>query len=194
MKIRATFIAAAILCLFAMPALPEPGGESVADIFRHVDGYDFRKTRWGMTPAEVIKSEDLIIRKNFTVNIDGTPYENGNIEYVANTNAYSISITYNFEKNILVMVNVRLNKDLAPKKEHMENLVNIRRAIIGAYGQPRGEYTNGSDTDGFLMSSQWQTDRAYIFLTLYESGRNEYLFSVDYTENSYFDRQSAGAP
>lgn len=38
-------------------ALSEPGGESVADIFRHKDGYDFRKTRWGMTPEEVRASE-----------------------------------------------------------------------------------------------------------------------------------------
>lgn len=177
-----------------MPAQPETDGESVAEFFRHYDDYDFRKTSWGMTPDEVVKSEGTDFRYNLTLDPDGSPSENGFIEYAADVNGYRIITTYNFSANKLVMANVRLENDQASKKEQMENLLGIRKEIVAACGPPSLDSTSGAPGDGALMSSQWRTVKVYIFLTLFETSDNKYAFTVLYAEKNNFDRQSAGAP
>jgi len=192
-RAAAFFIAAAIFCLLAAPATLATGGGSVAGFFKHYGGYDFRKIRWGMSPDEVVKSEGSDFRYNLTLNPDGSPSENGFIEYAADVNGYRIFATYNFHANKLVMVNIRLENDQASKKEQMENLMAIRREIAAAYGPPSLDSTSGTPGDGALMSSQWRTPKVYIFLTLFETN-GEYSFTVLYAEKNNFDRQNAGAP
>lgn len=152
-RAAAFFIAAAIFRLLAAPATLATTGGSVAEFFKHYDGYDFRKTSWGMTPDEVVKSEGADFRYNLTLNPDGSPSENGFIEYAADVNGYRIITTYNFHANKLAMANVRLENDRASKKEHMENLLGIRKEIAAAYGPPSLDSTSGTG-DGALMSSQ----------------------------------------
>lgn len=193
MKGRTTFIAIAFLCLSAAHAPSVIAGKSVADIFRHEGGYDFRKTRWGMTPDEVVKSEGADFRHNFTTGPDGSPNENGFIEYAADINGCGVTTSYNFHTNKLVMVTVRLEDENASKKGQMENLLAIRREIVAGNGQPSLDSTSGA-AGGALMSSQWRTDRSYIFLTLLETNDNKYAFTVLYAEKNNFDRQSADAP
>ena len=181
MKTRATFIAAAIFCLFALPASSATADVSVADIFRHVDGYDFRKTRWGMSPEEVIKSEDFTIMTNFTVNHDGTPNENGSIIYVANIDDYGINITYSFKMNKLVLVLVKLDKEPSSQKEHVKNFDNIQETITNTYKQPEGEIAI-DDKDRFMMFSHWKTNRTDIGLSFSDAGDKEFLFTVSYSD------------
>ena len=192
-RAAAFFIAAAIFCLLAAPAPSATTGESVAEFFRHENGYDFRKTRWGMTPDEVVKSEGADFRYNLGRAPDGSPSENGFIEYADDVNGYRIITTYNFHANKLVMANVRLENDRASKKEHMENLLGIRKEIAAACGPPSLDSTSGTG-GGALMSSQWRTVKIYIFLTLLETSDGEYSFTVLYAEKNNFDRQNAGGP
>jgi len=189
----AAFIAAAIFCILAAPATLAATGGSVAEFFKHYSGYDFRKIHWGMTPDEVVKSEGSDFRYNLTLDPDGSPSENGFIEYAAAVNGYRIFATYNFRANKLVMVTIRLENERASKKEQMENLMTVRREIIAAYGPPSLDSTSGTPGAGALMSSQWRTPKVYIFLTLLETN-GEYSFTVLYAEKNNFDRQNAGAP
>ena len=192
-RAAAFFMAAVLLYLLAAPATPATGGGSVAGFFKHYDVYDFRKTRWGMTPDEVVKSEGSDFRYDLTLNPDGSPNENGFIEYASDVNSYHIITTYNFHANKLVMVSIRLENNQASKKEQMENLMAVRREIIAAYGPPSLDSTTGAPGDGALMSSQWRTPKVYIFLTLFETN-GEYSFTVLYAEKNNFDRQNFGAP
>lgn len=192
-RAAAFFIAAAIFCLLAAPATLATTGGSVPEFFKHYDGYDFRKTRWGMTPDEVVKSEGADFRYNITFNPDGSPNENGFIESAANINGYDVTTTYNFHTNKLVMVNVRLENQRASKKVHMDNLLGIRKEIAAACGPPSLDSTTDAMGNGALMSSQWRTTKVYIFLTLLET-KDKYAFTVLYTEKNNFDRQNAAAP
>ncbi|MCL4245929.1 MAG: hypothetical protein KJ002_12510, partial [Candidatus Dadabacteria bacterium] len=104
-----------------------------------------------------------------------------------------VTTSYNCHTNKLVMVTVRLEDENASKKGQMENLLAIRREIVAGNGQPSLDSTSGA-AGGALMSSQWRTDRSYIFLTLLETNDNKYAFTVLYAEKNNFDRQSADAP
>lgn len=173
----------------AETAQPEAAGESVAEFFRHYDGYDFRKTRWGMTPNEVMKSEDSTIMTNFTINHDGTPNEDGSITYVTNIDSYGVKISYSFKMNKLAVVYVDLNKDSSSREEHAENYNDIRETIIKTYGQPIGEEITPDDKSRFKMFSYWKTNRTVIDLSLSDVGDKEFLFIVTYGDREYLDRK-----
>ncbi|MAT38868.1 MAG: hypothetical protein CL946_04615 [Ectothiorhodospiraceae bacterium] len=119
------------------PGEPRAGKESVdgdhSEDIIYKPGYDFRKTRWGMTPEEVKASEDRIPIDEWTPRSDPVTYY---ISYKGTAVGRDVLYVYEFKGGALTSVYCKLDPS---NEDPKSNLDNVKRALAGLtnlYGTP----------------------------------------------------------
>jgi len=165
MQSRITLIAIALLCLFAVHAAAQDQ-----------DGYDFRKTKWGMSPAQVKASEAL------------KPEEEGLETYFSNTITYStevagrpVRLVYYFINDELVGAVYTFQIIHSKSNPYLNDFNDINKILVDKYGKPlkegkiwkRDTYKNSPENYGLAISlgdltleNIWRSDNEYITLKL----------------------------
>lgn len=165
MRERHTFIAIALLSLL-----------SVAAAAQDQDGYDFRKTRWGMTPAQVKASETL------------KPEEEAPETYFSNTITYStkvvgrpVKLVYYFINDELAGTAYTFQTIHSENNPYINDFNEVNKILNSKYGEPlqeskiweRDTYKNSPKDYGLAVSvgdltlqNIWKTKTEYITLKL----------------------------
>ncbi|MAT38866.1 MAG: hypothetical protein CL946_04605 [Ectothiorhodospiraceae bacterium] len=165
MQERYTFIAIALFGLLTAAAAAQDQ-----------DGYDFRKTKWGMTPAQVKASEST------------SPIEEGPsgqfdlmIIYSGNVANLQTLYSYHFINNKLVSTFYNFRESYVNDNMYLEDYLKIKEILTRKYGPPSKDNTVWSNdlykgdpqnygtavSVGHLaFQSDWQTPRTDIRLTL----------------------------
>ncbi|MGD9652954.1 MAG: hypothetical protein AB7I96_04900 [Candidatus Dadabacteria bacterium] len=178
MRERHTFIAIALLSLL-----------SVAAAAQDQDGYDFRKTRWGMSVAQVKASETNNLLTQSSNNI----YDE---VLVYNTKAYSFQATlaYFFINNRLESGSYLFKVSHSNKTTVIVDYGDIKNNLIKTYGDPKKSetiwkddlYKDDLNNLGLAISlghveirNLWETPTTEIFLSLF-GHEGEVLFALSY--------------
>lgn len=165
MQGRISFIAIALLCLFAGAAWAQDS-----------DGYDFRKTKWGMTPAQVKASESM------------DPTAQGGTETYDLIILYSVSVAglntqlgYHFVSNKLVSGAYIIQESYVNRNQHIADYNKIKEILTRKYGPPSTDdvvwnndlfkddpqnYGTAVATGHLAYQSTWETPDTEIKLTL----------------------------
>ena len=140
------------------------------------DNYDFRKTRWGMSQKEVIKSENI---KPECINCTGDGSEF--LGYRVTVLNKAVLLGYTFVHGKLVMASYALNEKHTNKNDYIEDYKDFKEALIKKYGRPkidnvdwRNDLYKDSPSDwGLAVSlgqleyiSYWETDSKTIKASL----------------------------
>jgi hypothetical protein len=153
-------------------------------------GYNFRRTRWGMTEQQVRQVEG-----------DRTVYETSQsalrlIAYRGRVAEKECYITYLFADGLLVRGKYVLTERHSDKSLYLEDFEEIKRALTKAFGEPRDKVEWRSDlfrsdphrwgmavAAGHLsLSSQWYTEDTVITTTI-SGGALEISIEVEYSYN-----------
>lgn len=165
MQGKTGFIAIALLCLFAGAAWAQDS-----------DGYDFRKTKWGMTPAQVKASEST------------SPIDEGRASQFDLIIVYSGSVanlntrySYHFINNRLVSAFYHFEESYINSNQYIEDYYKIKEILTRKYGSPTKDstvwindlYKDDPQNYGMAISighlvlqSDWQTPETDVRLTL----------------------------
>ena len=138
------------------PGEPRAGKESVAsdhgeDII-YKPGYDFRKTRWGMTPEEVKASEDRTPIDEWPPRSDPDTYY---ISYKGTAVGRDVLYVYEFKGGALTSVYCKLDPS---NEDPKSNRGNVKRALAGLtnlYGTP--DYTAATEDEETLEDNDVRT-------------------------------------
>lgn len=164
-KTRTFVIAIALIAQFTLAALAQD--ES---------GFDFRKTRWGMSVAEVKASEGNILIADGPKDI----YDNI-LVYKGMIARLPTLINYFFISGQLVQASYALNVKHSNENLYIEDFNNIKNVLISKYGHPIEDsviwkddtYKNDPEDYGFAISvgdlalqNMWKTSSTEIYLTL----------------------------
>ena len=109
------------------------------------DTYNFRYTRWGMTPEEVIASETMApIEKDETMIKYNTQILNKNVE-----------LLYLFAQNKLIGASYKLDENYLNSERFIKAYTRFKGELIKKYGQPNKEITQWKN-DAFKSDrSKW---------------------------------------
>lgn len=160
-----TFIAIALLCLLTCAAEAQDQ-----------DGYDFRKTKWGMTPAQVKASEN-------TSPIAEGPASQCDLIIIYSGNVANLQTlySYHFINNKLVSTFYNFRESYVNDNKYLEDYLKIKEILTRKYGSPSKDNTVWSNdlykddpqnygtavSVGHLaLQSDWQTPGTDIRLTL----------------------------
>lgn len=152
--------------------------------------YDFRKTNWGMTKAQVLASET----------IEFAPQENGNsLSYKGTVNDLDCFIVYVFAYDTLVRTQYNIIEEHKNSNQYITDYEKLKVILTGKYGQPEKDritwldnmYKDNPNDWGLAVSigqlayfSKWHTESTDIWLML--QGENYKIkFVVEYTSLNY---------
>lgn len=139
------------------------------------DNYDFRKTKWGMTRQEVIKTEN---RRMLINRSDVISYRESFLNKI-------YGLHYRFQNEKLVAACYFLNETLNTNDEYETEYIILKEMLIEKYGFPiksgLRQLKNGKDTDvkgtqfrpvemvklgRAEYRTEWETPETHIFLTM----------------------------
>lgn len=180
MRERRIFIAIALLCLL-----------SVAAEAQDQDGYDFRKTSWGMSVAQVKASENRV-----PLDEDSDATYDKTIVYKESVAGLDATAGYQFISNKLVRGGYVINELYVNKNQHIRDYTKIKEILTRKYGAPSidrivwindlfkddpQDYGTAVSAGHLLYLSTWQTPSTEILVTL--SGKNfDVALVVVYTD------------
>lgn len=181
-------------------AQPETTGESVADIFRHVDGYNFRKTRWGMSLSEVKSSENADYIGAGTVGIGDETYDTS-LVYEDKIGGLDVTILYIFTNEKLSQAIYQFKSRYSDPNTYLVNFNKMVEAYKNKYGAPwevkeewkNEKYKNDPDkvgqalTEGHInYATTWQTLETEITVGLNKG--NDISLYVYYLSKHYDEK------
>lgn len=167
MQSRAITLAIAIALLTQFTLLATAQDES---------GYDFRKTRWGMSVAEVKALESNKLLANGSHDI----YDNI-LVYEGTIARLPTLISYFFISDQLVQASCAIHVKHSNENLYIDDFNNIKNALTNKYGKPINEsviwkddtYRDDPANYGFAISigdlvleKMWKTPTTEIYLTL----------------------------
>lgn len=152
--------------------------------------YNFRKTRWGMSQAEVtaIEGEPLLRQNTY-------------LAYSVNVNSIDAVLAYYFLNDRLHMAKYLFQVNHASENEYLHDYYNMSTLLKKKYGEPTEEktiwsddlYKYDSDEWGFAVSigdaifySRWETEDTIITILL--SGDN---YKISH-QIEYIDPKTSG--
>jgi len=109
------------------------------------DTYNFRYTRWGMTPEEVIASETMApIEKDETM-----------IKYNTQILDKKVELLYVFAQNKLIGASYKLDENYLNSERFIKTYARFKEELIKKYGPPNKEITHWKN-DAFKSDrSKW---------------------------------------
>jgi hypothetical protein len=116
----------------------------------------FRKTCWGMTPAELKKNE------SFTFVEDGRVPDGKEIVYSGTLADFSVLLRYTFKMNKLVEAEYELEQPVTEEAVLLANLRTLKNLLIKKYGENYSE----SNPIGVRFHYEWQFFETLIILEL----------------------------
>ena len=109
------------------------------------DTYNFRFTKWGMTPAEVISSEKM----------DPVEKDEKMIKYKTQILDKNVELLYVFAQNKLIGASYRLDENYLNSERFIQAYTRFKEELIKKYGPPNKEITNW-ENDAFKSDrSKW---------------------------------------
>jgi hypothetical protein len=109
------------------------------------DTYNFRFTKWGMTPAEVISSEKM----------DPVEKDEKMIKYKTQILDKNVELLYVFAQNKLIGASYRLDENYLNSERFIQAYARFKEELIKKYGPPNKEITNW-ENDAFKSDrSKW---------------------------------------
>jgi len=96
------------------------------------DTYNFRFTKWGMTPAEVISSEKM----------DPIEKDEKMIKYKTQILDKNVELLYLFAQNKLIGASYRLDENYLNSERFIKAYARFKEELIKKYGPPNKEITN----------------------------------------------------
>ncbi len=151
--------------------------------------HDFRKTRWGMSPAQVKLTENAA-----PVSETGLPPYDLAISYRGEYEGLDSEIGYLFTNDKLVLGGYAVTNKYQDPQQYVKDYDRIKGVLTGEFGKPAsdekvwspGEKETAPDAYGkavtegrLILQSAWHTPETEIFLTL-EGGNVNTILSVLY--------------
>ena len=152
--------------------------------------YDFRKTNWGMTKAQVLASETSEI----------TPEENNNsLSYKGTVNDLDCFIVYVFAFDTLIRAQYNIIEERKNSNQYIRDYEGLKKILTEKYGQPEKDrvtwlndmYQDNVNDWGLAVSigqlayfSEWLTETTDIWLML-QGDNYRITFVVEYTSLKY---------
>ncbi len=141
------------------------------------DTYNFRHTKWGMTPEEVVASEKMVpIAKDEKM-----------IRYKTQILDKDVELLYLFAQNKLVGASYRLDENYLNSERFIRTYTRFKEELIKKYGSPNKEITQWKN-DAFKSDrSKWgiALSLGYLeYLTLWETPGT--TVSCGLKENNYY--------
>jgi hypothetical protein len=140
------------------------------------DDYDFRKTRWGMSQKEIMKSE---IKKPECINCTGDGSEH--LGYRVSVLNKNVMLSYISVQDKLIATSYGLDEKHTNKNDYIEDYKDFKKALIEKYGKPKLDkitwkdnlYKDKISDWGFAVSlghleylSYWETESTNISCSL----------------------------
>lgn len=150
--------------------------------------YDFRKTKWGMTPAQVKASEK---EKPVVDDIDS-------IGYLDNIVGLETLIAYYFINDVLTETICYLQDKHINNAQYFDDYTTFQKILTKKYGQPQGDmadWQNDRHKDDLNMAlslgyvkffTKWETKTSIIFLSLYPTDEKP-LCTIRYSSKQHAD-------
>ncbi len=182
---KKTPMKSSILALIAAFILIAPVPQSRAQNKTH----DFRKTRWGMSPAQVKLTENAV-----PVSETGLPPYDLAISYRGKYEGLDSEIGYLFTNDKLVLGGYAVTNKYQDPQQYVKDYDRIKGVLTGEFGKPasdekvwspeeqeqKPEAYGKAVTEGrLILQSAWHTPETEIFLTL-EGGNVNTILSVLY--------------
>lgn len=151
--------------------------------------HDFRKTRWGMSPAQVKLTEDMAPVTESKL----PPYDLA-ITYRGKYEGYDSEIGYLFTSDKLVLGGYAIMNKYPDPQQYVKDYEKLKGVLTAQYGKPlqddkiwkdeshtdKPEEFGKAVTDGRpILQASWQTPLTQVFLTL-EGGNVNTIISVLY--------------
>ena len=151
-------------------------------------GYNFRRTRWGMTEQQVRQVEgDRTVHETMQSGLRLIAYRGRVAER-------ECTITYVFADGLLVRAKYVLTERHSDKNLYLEDFEEIKRPLTKAFGEPRDKVEWRSDlfrddphrwgmavaAGHFSQSSEWHTEDTVITATI-SGGALEISIEVEYS-------------
>jgi hypothetical protein len=151
--------------------------------------HDFRKTRWGMSPAQVKLTENAA-----PVSETGLPPYDLAISYRGKYEGLDSEIGYLFTNDKLVLGGYAVTNKYQDPEQYVKDYDRIKGVLTGEFGKPAsdekvwsaggqeekpGAYGKAVTEGRLVLQTAWHTPETEIFLTL-EGGNVNTILSVLY--------------
>ncbi len=141
------------------------------------DTYNFRYTKWGMSPAEVISSEKM----------DPIEKDEKMIKYKTQILDKNVELLYLFAENKLIGASYKLDENYLNSERFIKAYARFKEELIKKYGPPNKEITNWKN-DAFKSDrSKWgiALSLGYLeYFTFWETPGTK--VSCGLKENNYY--------
>jgi hypothetical protein len=153
--------------------------------------HDFRKTRWGMSPAQVKLTEDTAPVSETTL----PPYDLA-ISYKGKYEGYDAEIGYLFTDDKLVLAGYAITSKYSDPQQYIKDYEKLKGVLTAEYGKPAQDEKTWSEephtekpeefgkavTDGkLILQSAWNMPETQIFLTLEGGNVNTIISELYYS-------------
>jgi len=153
--------------------------------------HDFRKTRWGMSPAQVKVTEVGTLTGEGPL----PPYDLA-ISYKGEFEGSDAEIGYMFDADKLVLAGYAFTERHEDNALYLKDYEKIKTALTKKYGPPaqdteiwtdetkkveKKEYGNAVADGALVLQSSWSDPRTYVFLTLKGNGGSATLTALYYS-------------
>ena len=154
-------------------------------------GHNFRKTRWGMTPAQVKLTEN------------GTPVSETELQpydlaisYKGKYEDLDAEIGYLFSNDKLTLGGYAVTNKYEDPQQYVKDYEKVKGALTGEFGKPAGDdkvwsagqkeekpeaYGKAVTESRLILQSAWHTPETEIFLTLEGGNVNTILLVLYYS-------------
>jgi hypothetical protein len=151
--------------------------------------HDFRKTRWGMSPAQVKLTEN-----STPVSESKLPPYDLAISYMGKFEGYDAEIGYLFKDDKLVVGGYAITNKYTDPQQYLKDYEKLKGVLTAGYGKPEQDekiWSNEQHTDKpeemakavlkgeLVYQASWQTPATQVYLTL-EGGKVNTVISVLY--------------
>jgi hypothetical protein len=153
--------------------------------------HDFRKTRWGMSPAQVKVTEVGTLLGEGPL----PPYDLA-ISYKGKFEGSDAEIGYMFNADKLVLAGYAFTERHEDNALYVKDYEKIKTVLTKKYGSPAQnteiwtdetkkvepkEYGNAVAAGALVLQSSWSAPRTYVFLTLKGNGGSATLSALYYS-------------
>jgi hypothetical protein len=118
------------------------------------DTYNFRYTRWGMTPEEVIASETM----------DPVEKDGKIIKYKTQILNKNVELFYLFAQNKLIGASYKLDENYLNSERFINTYTRFKAELIKKYGSPKKEMTNWKNEAFKSDRSKWGMALSFGYL------------------------------
>ncbi len=115
---------------------------AIAEDFASGDKFDFRKTKWGMTKEQVLKSEEISVHDSSETNI----------LYHTVISQKDAEIEYNFSNGKLTQASYHINEGYYDPAKHHDDFVMFEKILTKKYGKPSFIEKKGVGTESIRKS------------------------------------------